>query len=82
MYGIGLGVFLGIIGAILLFHAIDFPDSWPIDESVLGWIFLIAGIVVIVLGLIQHTQRTRTKHTTERRVDVEGNVPPTQPPAV
>ena len=64
---IGLGVLLGIIGAIFLFNAIDFPDSWPIDQSVLGWIFLIGGIAVIVLGIIQHTQRTRTKQTVERR---------------
>jgi hypothetical protein len=64
---IGLGVLLGIIGAIFLFNAIDFPDSWPIDQSVLGWIFLLGGIAVIVLGIIQHTQRTRTKQTVERR---------------
>lgn len=64
---IGLGVLLGIIGAIFLFNAIDFPDSWPIDQSVLGWIFLIGGLAVIVLGIIQHTQRTRTKQTVERR---------------
>lgn len=64
---IGLGVLLGIIGAIFLFNAIDFPDSWPIDQSVLGWIFLIGGLAVIVLGIVQHTQRTRTKQTVERR---------------
>lgn len=66
---IGLGAVLGIIGAIFLFNAIDFPESWPIDQSVLGWIFLIAGLIVIVLGIIQHTQRTRTKQTVERRTD-------------
>jgi len=64
---IGLGVVLGIIGAIFLFNAIDFPESWPIDESVLGWIFLIAGLAVLVLGIVQHTLRTRTKQTVERR---------------
>ncbi|GAB3766387.1 hypothetical protein [Microlunatus parietis] len=67
--GIGLGVLLGIIGAIFLFNAIDFPESWPIDESVLGWIFLIGGLVVLVLGIIQQTMRTRTKQTVERRTD-------------
>ncbi len=64
---IGLGAVLGIIGAIFLFNAIDFPESWPIDESVLGWIFLIAGLAVLVLSIVQHTQRTRTKQTVERR---------------
>lgn len=66
---IGLGALLGIIGAIFLFNAIDFPESWPIDQSVLGWIFLIAGLVVLILSIIQHTQRTRTKQTVERRND-------------
>ncbi len=66
---IGLGAVLGIIGAIFLFNAIDFPESWPIDQSILGWIFLIAGLVVLVLSIIQHTQRTRTKQTVERRND-------------
>ena len=28
--GIGLGVVLAVAGAILLFRAVDIPDSWPV----------------------------------------------------
>jgi predicted tellurium resistance membrane protein TerC len=67
--GIGLGVVLGVIGAVLLFNAVDLPNSWPIAQNTLGWILLIAGILAVVIGLIQTAQRSRTKQITEQRYD-------------
>jgi uncharacterized membrane protein HdeD (DUF308 family) len=64
--GIGLGVLLGVIGAVLLFDAVDLPNSWPIAQNTLGWILLIAGIAAVVISLIQTAQRSRTKITEER----------------
>lgn len=66
----GVGVLLGVVGAVFLFDAIDLPESWPVDEPVLGWIFLIGGLVVLVLSIVQQALRTRTKQTVERRTDV------------
>ena len=67
--GIGLGVVLGVIGAVLLFHAVHLPDSWPIATNTLGWILLIAGILTVVISLIQTAQRGRTKQITEQHYD-------------
>jgi ABC-type antimicrobial peptide transport system permease subunit len=67
--GIGLGVVLGVIGAVLLFKAVDLPNSWPVSQNTLGWILLIAGILAVVVGLIQTAQRSRTKQITEQRYD-------------
>jgi hypothetical protein len=67
--GIGLGVLLGVVGAVLLFNAVDLPNSWPIAQNTLGWILLIAGIVAVVISLIQTAQRSRTKHVTEEHWD-------------
>jgi Domain of unknown function (DUF6458) len=67
--GIGLGVVLGVIGAVLLFKAVDLPNNWPVSQNTLGWILLIAGILAVVVGLIQTAQRSRTKQITEQRYD-------------
>jgi uncharacterized membrane protein HdeD (DUF308 family) len=68
--GIGIGIFLIVIGLILLLNVIqDFPDAIAdvIDVETLGWICLIVGILAIVLALVISRQRTRTTHIQERR---------------
>ncbi len=66
--GIGLGVVLLVIGLILVLDVVQF-DLGFIDESGLGWILLIVGILAIILGLVMNQQRSQTKHVEERRYD-------------
>jgi uncharacterized membrane protein HdeD (DUF308 family) len=68
--GIGVGIFLIVIGLILLLDVIEqFPDAIAnvIDVQTLGWICLIVGILGIVLALVMNRQRSRTTHIQERR---------------
>ena len=68
--GIGVGIFLVVIGLILLLDVIqDYPDAITnvIDVETLGWICLIVGILAIVLALVMNRQRSRTTHIQERR---------------
>lgn len=74
--GIGLGIVLGVAGAILLTGAVGIPDGWPIDNSALGWILLIAGVLAIVLALVMNQQRTRST----RREAPRHDDPPREPP--
>lgn len=65
---IGLGILLGVVGAVLLTGAIDLPNSWPINAEPLGWVLFIAGVVAIVLSLVINRQRQqRTTHVEQRR---------------
>ena len=66
--GIGLGVVLLVIGLILVLDVVQF-DLGFIDESGLGWILLIVGILAIILALVLNQQRSQTKHVEERRYD-------------
>jgi len=66
--GIGLGVVLLVIGLILVLNVVQF-DLGFIDESGLGWILLIVGVLAIILALVMNQQRSQTKHTEERRYD-------------
>jgi uncharacterized membrane protein HdeD (DUF308 family) len=65
--GIGLGIVLIVIGAILLW-ALD-VDLQFVEDSTLGLILLLVGIAAIVISLIMNAQRSRTKHVEERRVE-------------
>lgn len=67
--GIGLGIFLLVVGLILLFAVKDFPDAVNqyIEPGTLGWILVIAGGLALVLGLIMNAQRSRTTHVEEHR---------------
>jgi hypothetical protein len=65
--GIGLGVVLVVVGAILLW-AIE-VDIKFVDDSTLGVILLVVGLATIVLSLIVTAQRSRTTHVEERRYD-------------
>ena len=66
--GIGLGVVLLVIGLILLFNVVTFDISM-VEDTTLGWILLLAGILSIVLALVMNAQRSRSRHVEERRYD-------------
>jgi len=73
--GIGLGIFLIALGAIIVFALnIDIPG---VEDFSLGWILMGLGLVSLVIGLIMHQQRAHTSHTSrveERRIQ---DPPPT-----
>jgi uncharacterized membrane protein HdeD (DUF308 family) len=65
--GIGVGIVLIVIGAILLFALnIDMPF---VSDDTLGIIFIVAGALALILALIMQAQRSRTKHVEENRFD-------------
>jgi uncharacterized membrane protein HdeD (DUF308 family) len=66
--GIGLGVVLLVIGLILVMDVVQI-DIGFIDDTGLGWILLIVGVLAIVLALVMNKQRSETKHVEERRFD-------------
>ena len=66
--GIGLGVVLLVLGLILVLGVVQF-DIQFIDDVALGWIFLIAGVLAIVLALVMNKQRTESRHVEERRYE-------------
>jgi hypothetical protein len=58
--GIGLGVVLVVVGAALIW-AIPENISF-IDDTALGLILLIVGVIAIVLSVYLNAQRNRTTH--------------------
>ncbi|HRA05061.1 MAG TPA: DUF6458 family protein [Propionicimonas sp.] len=67
--GMGIGIVLLVIGAILSFAVRDAVPG--VDLSMIGYICMGAGALALVLGLVTNAQATRTKHTSviERRDD-------------
>jgi uncharacterized membrane protein HdeD (DUF308 family) len=63
--GIGLGIVLIVVGAILLF-ALDANLPFVSDDT-LGIILIVAGVVALVLALVMNAQRGRTRHVQETR---------------
>jgi hypothetical protein len=70
--GIGLGIVLVLLGLILVAGVIN-VDLRFVDDSALGWILLVVGVLAIGLALYLNQQRSRTTHVEERRFD---NPPP------
>lgn len=65
--GLGLGIFLIVLGLIFVSGVINYDISF-IEDTTLGWILLAAGVLSIVLGLVMNHQRSQTRHVEERRV--------------
>lgn len=70
--GIGAGIFLIAVGAILSFGVRDKVSD--IDLTVIGYILMAAGAVGIILGFIMMRQGQRTSHVNvqERRTVEDG----------
>ena len=59
--GIGSGIFLVVVGAILAF-ALS-PDTWSVvDLNIVGYIMIVAGVIAIILALVLNNQRANTSH--------------------
>lgn len=59
--GIGLGIVLLVLGAILAF-AVQVEPIYGIDMQMIGYILMAAGVLALLLGLVINTQRTNTTH--------------------
>lgn len=68
--GIGLGIVLLVLGAILAF-AVEYTIA-GIELTMIGYILMAAGVLALLLGLVMNTQRTNTTHreVVDRDVDV------------
>ncbi len=63
--GVGLGVLLLVVGAILYWAVeVDIPG---ISDNTLGIILMVVGVIAIVLALVINQQRSRTTVVEERR---------------
>jgi len=71
--GIGGGIFLIVIGAILAFAVSDSVDA--VDLSMIGYICMGAGVLVLIIAVIMNAQRSNTSH---REVIEHREVPPNE----
>lgn len=81
--GIGIGIFLIVVGAILAF-AVG-PDVWDVvNLEMVGFICMSAGVLALILGVIMNAQRSNTTHreVVERHTDVRERPGDTRPPVV
>ena len=64
--GIGVGIFLAVVGLILMFAVdVNLPG---IEDNTLGLILVLAGIAGIVLGMIAARNAGRTRTVEERHI--------------
>jgi hypothetical protein len=68
---IGTGVVLFVIGAILVF-ALNFDLGGVVNIDVIGYILMVAGAVVFVIGLVALFRRRSAVSTTSTGVDPVG----------
>lgn len=68
--GIGTGIFLFVVGAILAF-AVNVSVSW-INLDLVGYLLMGAGVVVFLISIIL-VARKRSSVSTTRAVDSGGN---------
>ena len=73
--GLGLGILLLVVGAVLSFTRFD-NQLLNTNPDVVGWILMAAGLLALVIGTIQNRQRANTSHTSviERRNIEEGHL--------
>lgn len=64
---IGLGVLLFAIGAVLTF-ALQVEVEW-VDLDMVGYIFMGAGVIVFIVGLILMVRRRRADSVSTTHVD-------------
>jgi hypothetical protein len=64
---IGLGIFLFVVGAILVW-ALNIQVDW-VDLDLVGYLLMGAGALVFILGLVLLTRRRSSISTTRTGVD-------------
>lgn len=69
--GIGSGIFLFVVGAILAF-AINVQVSW-VNLHLVGYLLMGAGVVVFLISLVLVLRRRSSTVTTRSAVDPDNN---------
>lgn len=64
---IGLGIFLLVVGAIMVF-ALNVAVEW-MDIELVGYILMGAGAVIVLLGIVLLTRKRSSVTTTRSAVD-------------
>ena len=64
---LGLGIFLLVVGAIMVF-ALNVTVEW-MDIELVGYILMGAGAVIVILGIVLLTRKRSSVTTTRRAVD-------------
>jgi uncharacterized sodium:solute symporter family permease YidK len=74
--GIGGGIFLIVVGAILAFAVSDPVNG--VDLTMIGYICLAVGVLAVIISLVLNQQRTNTSHreVIERHDDSRPPAPP------
>jgi len=74
--GIGGGIFLIVVGAILAFAVSDSVDA--VDLTMIGYICMAAGVLALIISLVVNAQRSNTTHreVIERHDDRRPPAPP------
>jgi cobalamin synthase len=74
--GIGGGITLIVVGAILAFAVSDSVDA--INLAMIGYICMAAGVLALIISLVLNAQRTNTTHreVIERHDDRRPPAPP------
>ena len=65
--GIGSGIFLFIVGAIISF-ALNFDVKW-VDQNVIGYLFMGGGALVFLISLFSSFKKRSTTVTTNTAFD-------------
>jgi hypothetical protein len=76
--GLGVGIFLIAVGAILAFAV--HSTSGAVDVDTVGWILLVVGFISILLSLIFWSTWAGPGYWTRRRTYVDEGPPPAGPP--
>ena len=74
--GIGGGIALIVIGAILSFGVSDAIDG--VNLTVIGYICMAAGVIALILAIVFNSQRSNTSHTAVVEQRTTPNAPPAQ----
>ena len=74
--GIGGGIALIVIGAILSFGVSDAIDG--VNLTVIGYICMGAGVIALILAIVLNAQRSNTSHTAVVEQRTTPNAPPAQ----
>ncbi len=69
--GIGTGIFLFVVGAILTFALRDDLAANYVNLDAIGIILMVAGAVVAIISAILMTRKQRSISTTRSTVDVD-----------
>jgi Domain of unknown function (DUF6458) len=77
--GLGVGIFLIAVGAILTF-AVDADTNGAVDLDVVGWILMGVGLASVLLSMLFWSSWAGPGYWSRRRTTYVDDRPPGEPP--